>query len=289
MRARSRRDIAIALMAAVVSGCLLTSNFDDIAGSSVEASDTPRAADGEPTEAGASSGAPTDAATPPSDGAQSAWAAVPCRGRELCLSFDEGELPPAGWDIELQSNGQLARSTTLFATPPAALHARVSRDFDAGQHGALLFRTVLTDAPARELRWGFDAFVSSCSSGVGNDGQGSITFSALQPSDAAIFGLVVAATADHLAYTPTAGGAPTLYDLPQRLPRGAWFHLDFELAMASSATIMRVALDGALLRAVTYPGVIASSSILLNVGLRATSPIQDCEAVYDEYYFERVF
>lgn len=286
-----RRELTVAGAAAALTGCLLTSDFDGIASGTVapDARATPPPDSSAPPldAAGRSSDAADDASVI-SDAADARGPATPwpCTGRFECLTF-ESALPgtDTGWYTQQTRGGTVSHDTVTFASGAGALRARIAADPTAAEpNAALLYKTVTHDTPVGHLLWGFDANLGACASTLSTQ---SFTLAAIGPGGSAVYGVVAAAEGDLIVVRPDADAGPVLnYTMPA-LPRGAWLHLDFDLRLGSIESTFRVVLDGVLVRELVLPAAPPSDATLLNVGLYATSPTEACDAVYDNYYFDR--
>lgn len=289
---RSCRDLGFALTASVLTGCLLTSDFEGITtpqDSTVPAPDAPvmPAADARLPQGDTSPPVLADAradADATADAA-AAFRPTPCIGRRECLGFDEA-LPSSvsGWYVDQQGGGTTSYDSTTFATGPGALRARFTVLPRPGvPDHALLYKNVVASEPATQLFWGFDARLGAC---PGNAATGAaVTLSSLQLGSGSVYGLVSSSEGDLLVVDRGAEAGPSNFALPL-LPRNEWLHLDFAIAMSASDTTFRVALNGIELRTVAINVDTPSASTLLNVGILTQDPVEECVTHFDNYYFD---
>lgn len=289
------REVWFALSVGMLTGCLLTSDFDGISTPeqpSVPANDaqvvvpndaplTPPEADTSvpPVLVDASSG---DAAPDAADAA--IWQPTPCTGRLECLSFDDAlpSFDETGWRLDQAGSGLV-----LYDPGPGAMHAYLSKDTTTDTDSrAVLYKNSNTVTPSAQFFWGFDARFTAC---PGNDVTGdAVTLSSLQPASGALYGLASATEGDLLVVVPVDVSQPAINFALPALPRDRWMHLDFAVEMSTDATAFRIALDGVELRSVVVAGDAPSTSTLLNVGVLAKKPADECDAVFDNYYFDHV-
>jgi hypothetical protein len=258
--------VGAALAATSVTGCLLTSDFDGIAGTPpppvVDAGDT----------------SVVDATDPNT---------FPCLpgAHLICSNFDEGPLENSGWIADRNGPGsRAALDNTLFHSPSAAFHSTIGMAATGIKTGGILRQTPAIGV-FKELIFAFDIRMIACmSQGSG----GSITLAAIQPSDAIAFGIVLLDTNQYsFAEVDLKTGKFTPSPFNTQLKLNTWTRMTIKISLSTSAAHAVVTLDGAtVVDADQTPGQ-ASPSVLLNIGANATGPIAGCDVLYDNVTFDR--
>ena len=253
---------------AASAGCLLTSDFDGIAGTR------------------------SDAAAPSVDSgieadAPEASAAFPCNPGEhlLCNNFDTGPIDNSGWVVGLTGLGSKAvLDTTFFHSPPAGFRSTIGALVKGMNAGGILRQTPAIGT-FKTLIYAFDMRVLSCAS-LGNGG--SVTLAAMQPSGAVAFGVVLIDTNVYsFAQLDLTQGTFTPEPFTVAPKADTWQRVEIRLSLNASAAHAVVMLDANKVVDVDEVPGTPSPSILLNIGANATGPISGCDVVYDNVTFDR--
>ena len=255
---------AIGLVATGIAGCLLTSDFNGVAGSRTDAGDLDASAD-------------ADGADPN---------AFPCDpGAHLsCINFDQGPLDKSGWVVQKTgASSKAALDTTIFRSPPDGFHSTIGSAAKAFNVGGILRQTPSL-GKFRTLIYAFDMRIHSCESlGMG----GSVTLAAFQPSDAVAFGIVLVDTNVYtFAQVDVKAGTftPTPFSVAPKLD--TWARITIRLALSSVAAHVVVMLDDQKVVDAEQVAALPGPNVLLNLGANATGPISGCDVVYDNVTFD---
>lgn len=252
---------ATALGATIAGGCLLTSDFDGVAGV-------------RPGEAGG----PDDAGTEASPGS-------PCASGEhvVCTDFDHagGAFPPPGWNSTVGDGGAMTMDDTTSVSAPRSLTARLE---GANSPSGFLTRQAFLTA-FKTLTVSFDMRIVSCPP------QGkSITVVYVEPSTRVSFGLVFLSSGVQAvgASITTTGGAPTFFQLQRQVPEQTWSHVVYRIELKDTATShLTVTVDGATSVDSDAPGGPIKSSVQLNLGLVGNGVTTPCEVRFDNYVLDK--
>ncbi|MBS2015540.1 MAG: hypothetical protein JST00_21820 [Deltaproteobacteria bacterium] len=245
--------------ALAAAGCLLTSDFDGVAGV--------RPA----TEAG-----PGDAGGDADTGALS-----PCTSgtHVVCTDFDHngGTFPPPGWNSSIGDGGVVVLDDTTSVSPPRSLSARLE---GASSPSAYITRQAFL-ASFKALTVSFDMRIVSCPP------QGkSSTLVYVEPSTRVSYGLVFLSSGVQ-AIGASVNGTPTFFQLQKQVPEQTWSRVVLRIELKDTATSrLSVTVDGVTSVDTDAPGGPTKSSIQLNLGLVGGGAPTGCEVRFDNYVFD---
>lgn len=262
-RSRAHAALSIATFAGVsaAAGCLLTSDFDGVAGV--------RPA----TEAGEAGDADIAETAPPS----------PCLagGHLVCNDFDHagGGFPVPGWNQAFTDAGTLTLDNTDSITPPLSLHAKVEGTVSAQ---AYLYRQLFVGT-FKALVIAFDIRIVSCPA------QGkSLTLVYVEPSAKASFGLVMLSSGV-LAIGSSINGASTFFALEQQIKDDTWSHVVYRIVLKDVSTAhFNLTIDGKTSVDTDGPSAAMGQTALLNLGIIGSQGApKGCEIVFDNYVLDK--
>jgi len=255
-----RLAIAVAIAASVAGGCLLTSDFDNVAG------DRPSAEGG--TEGGADA---------------EAGASSPCATGDhvVCTDFDHagGSFPPPGWNSTLGDGGVLVMDDTTSISPPRSLSARLE---GANSPSAFITRQAFIASAFKTLTVSFSTRIATCPA------QGkSITIAYVEPSSRVSFGLVFLSSGVQ-AIGASVNGTPTFFQLQKQIPEETWSKVVMRIELRDASTShLTVTVDGATSVDTDAPGGPTKSSVQINLGLVGNGVSAPCEMRFDDYVLDR--
>lgn len=257
----SRVVVASALASVLaVGGCLLTSDFDGVAGvrPSTEAG---------PDEAGADA---------------DAGSSSPCAAGDhvVCTDFDHaaGSFPPPGWNNNVGDGGAMAMDDTTSVSPPRSLSAKLE-----GANGPSAFLTRQAFVTSfKTLTVSVDMRIGSCPP------QGkSITILYVEPSSRVSFGLVFLSSGVQ-AVGASVNGAPTFTPLQRPIPEQTWSHVVWKIELRDATTShLNLTVDGAPSVDTDAPGGTTKASVQLNVGLVGNGVTAPCDVRFDNYVVDK--
>lgn len=253
-----RLFIAVAIAASVAGGCLLTSDFDGVAGARPDG------------EGGAEGGADVDAGS------------SPCAAGDhvVCTDFDHagGAFPPPGWNSNVGDGGALLMDDTTSISPPRSLSARLE---GANSPSAYITRQAFI-ASFKTLTLAFDTRIETCPA------QGkSITVAYVEPSTRVSFGLVFLSSGVQ-AVGASVNGVPTFFQLQKQIPEQTWSHVVLRMELRDASTShLTVTVDGATSVDTDAPGGPAKASVQINLGLVGAGVSAPCEMRFDDYVLDR--
>lgn len=240
-------------------GCLLTSDFDGVAG----------------VRPAGEGGAVADAG-------EEAAPASPCATGDhvVCTDFDHqgGGFPIPGWNNIAGDAGVLSLDNTTSVTAPLSLHAKVQ---GAGSPDAYLYRTPFI-GPFTALTLSFDIFIVACPP------QGSsLTLAYIEPSAKASFGFVMLASGVQ-AVGAGVNGAFTFFALEQQVPDQVWSHVVYRILVKDASTAhFDVTVDGKKAVDTDAPSSAMKTTALLNLGILGSSAPKGCEVAFDNYVLDK--
>jgi hypothetical protein len=257
----TRLRLASFIAIASVAGCLLTSDFDNIAGVRPPA----EGGEGAVEDAGANADGPFDcnAAT-----------------HTVCTDFDQtGNLPVPGWSHATTGTGVLTLDEAAAVTSPRSLRAKI-----IGTNGtsAYIYRNVFLGS-FKAVKVAFDVQIVACPA------QGtSVTLVFLQPSETASFGLVVLSSGAHALGASVDGGS-TFFNLEEQLPTGRWAHVVYDILIKDPSTAhFELLLDGKKVVDTDAPSSTIRPTTLLNLGALALGGApKGCEVLFDNYVLDK--
>lgn len=255
-RVRARGAIFLAMTgAAAAGGCLLTTNFDGVAGVR--------------PEGGGEAGDASEAA-----------AASPCSVSDhlVCNDFDQpgGGFPVPGWNQSFNDAGALTLDSTSSVSPPSALHAKVR-----GTGTAYLFRQVFVGI-FTSLIITFDIKIVSCPA-QGN----SLTLVFAQPSAKASFGFALLSSGVQ-AIGSSINGATTFFALEKQIPDDTWAHVVYRILVKDVSTAhFTLTVDGMRVVDTDAPSAAMLQTALLNLGVNGSGAPNGCEIAFDNYVLDK--
>jgi hypothetical protein len=264
-RARARLAALTAtsvLGLAGAAGCLLTSDFEDVAN---ERPATP---------------APTDAGD---ESFEEAAAPSPCATGDhvVCSDFDHqpGGFPVPGWNNSTGDAGVISLDDTTAVTAPLSLHVKVKGE--NGTPEAYLYRTAFVGA-FRALTLSFDLFIVACPP------QGSsLTLAYVEPSVKASFGFVMLASGVQ-AVGAGVNGAFTFFQLEQQVPDQVWSHVVYRIMVKDASTAhFNLTVDGKKSVDTDAPSSAMKTTALLNLGILGSTAPAGCEVAFDNYVLDK--
>lgn len=254
------RLAAFATIAACAAGCLLTSDFDGIAGVRP------------PTEGGAEDGAATDGGS-----------TSPCATGEhlVCSDFDYGTtaLPVPGWNHSTGDAGTLVIDESSSVSAPASLRAKV---LDSKDVGAYLYRTVFTGSYTA-LVASLDVRIVSCPP-QGN----SLTLMYLRPGNSVAIGFVVLTSGVQAVGTKVGTDPDTFFALEKQVPEDTWAHVVLRMEVRSATTAhLSLTVDGQRAVDTDAPSAAVAQTTILNVGTQGSAATKGCEVAFDNVVLDR--
>jgi hypothetical protein len=251
---------ASAMIAACAAGCLLTSDFDGIAGAR-----------------------PADDAGAVDDAAVEGGSASPCASGEhlVCTDFDHGStaLPVPGWNHATGDAGTIVIDESSSVSPPASLRAKVAGTTDVG---AYLYRTAFTGAYTALIA-SFDVRIVSCPP-QGN----SLTLMYLRPGNNVAVGFVTLTSGVQAIGTKVGSDPDTFFTLEKQIPEGTWARivLRFEVRSATTAHLT-LTVDGQRAVDTDAPSAALANTAIINVGAQGSAASKGCEVAFDNVVLDR--
>ena len=250
-----------ALVASAAASCLLTSDFDNIAGARP------------PGEAGVEEGTDEDAGT---EGGP-----VDCTGGShvVCTDFDQStSLPVPGWNHASTGGGTIALDEKVSVSSPRSLRAKIT---GTSPSQAYVYRNAFLGSFTR-LNVQLDIQIVACP----GQGTSAVTLVFIQPSEAASFGLVVLSSGVHALGSQIDGGS-TFFNLEQQLPTGTWAHVVYDILIKDPSTAhFTLSVDGKKVVDSDAPSAAIRQTALLNLGTLGTAP-KGCEVLFDNYVLDK--
>ena len=268
----TQRTFAVVLASALVApavltggaGCLLTSDFDGVAGTA-------------PADGGPGSPSEGGGEASPGDGGTS-----PCTSGShvFCSDFDDIDaLPVPGWT----SKAMLGSLTFDTASPRSRPHALVAKVKGSAFVTAYLLREGFLGATFTQAILDFDFRLTDCPA----QGKNALTFVFMQTGLSAAYGFVILSNGE-LAIGAQVSGMDNFFPLEKPVKAGVWTHISIRLA-PTSPSVMHVSatVDGAKGVDTDAPSAAMKSTVTFNLGVQGATAALGCEVAYDNVVLDK--
>jgi hypothetical protein len=267
-----RRPVVVVcgIAGASLGGCLLTNDFDGIAGTAPDAGLGIEGGADAIEEAGGDSSGDAGTTSPCTSGTH-----------VFCTDFDDITAAPVlGWTNTAMA-GTVAINATLGVSAPNALVTTVDKG-DAGV-GAYLLREGFVGTTFKVATFGFDFRIIDCPSQVKN----SLTFVYLGTGPSAAYGFVILSSGA-LAIGSLVNGTDTFFELGKPIMKGKWAHLVMTLTPKPSSIMhLQLTVDGATAVDTDAPGGATKQTITVNVGIQGSAAEMGCGLAYDNVVLDK--